>query len=56
MAMTDYRWRSIYDLAERGLLEKEAWQRVVHDDACKDPELAAILAHNRDEEKAHAAM
>lgn len=25
-------------------------------DACKDPELAAILAHNRDEEIEHAAM
>lgn len=25
-------------------------------DACEDPELRAILAHNRDEEKEHAAM
>jgi hypothetical protein len=25
-------------------------------DACRDPELQAILAHNRDEEKEHAAM
>lgn len=25
-------------------------------DSCKDPELKAILAHNRDEEKEHAAM
>ena len=25
-------------------------------DACKDNELSAILAHNRDEEKEHAAM
>jgi len=25
-------------------------------DACKDPDLTAILAHNRDEEKEHAAM
>jgi len=25
-------------------------------DACKNKELAAILAHNRDEEKEHAAM
>ena len=25
-------------------------------DACKDPELKSILAHNRDEEKEHAAM
>jgi len=45
--------RAIISLME----EQEAidWynQRV---DACKDPELAAILAHNRDEEKEHAAM
>ena len=36
-------------------LEAVDWdnQRV---DACKDPELKAILAHNRDEEKEHAAM
>ncbi len=36
-------------------LEAIDWynQRV---DACKDPELKAILAHNRDEEKEHAAM
>ncbi len=36
-------------------LEAVDWynQRV---DATKDPELAAILAHNRDEEKEHAAM
>lgn len=36
-------------------LEAADWynQRI---DACKDPELAAILAHNRDEEKEHAAM
>ena len=25
-------------------------------DSCNDPELKAILAHNRDEEKEHAAM
>jgi len=25
-------------------------------DACKDPDLKAILIHNRDEEKEHAAM
>jgi len=25
-------------------------------DACKDDELKAILAHNRDEEKEHASM
>ena len=25
-------------------------------DACKDEELKSILAHNRDEEKEHAAM
>ena len=45
--------RAIISLME----EREAvdWynQRV---DACKDKELAAILAHNRDEEKEHAAM
>lgn len=36
-------------------LEAVDWynQRV---DACKDPELKAILAHNRDEEKEHVAM
>ena len=36
-------------------LEAVDWynQRV---DACKDGELKAILAHNRDEEKEHAAM
>jgi len=36
-------------------LEAVDWynQRV---DACKDLELKAILAHNRDEEKEHAAM
>ena len=36
-------------------LEAVDWynQRV---DATKDPELAAILAHNRDEEKEHTAM
>jgi hypothetical protein len=36
-------------------LEAADWynQRI---DACKDRELAAILAHNRDEEKEHAAM
>ncbi len=36
-------------------LEAVDWynQRV---DACKDDELRAILAHNRDEEKEHAAM
>ena len=36
-------------------LEAVDWynQRV---DACKDKELKAILAHNRDEEKEHAAM
>ena len=36
-------------------LEAVDWynQRV---DACKNPELKKILAHNRDEEKEHAAM
>lgn len=45
--------RAIISLMEE--LEAVDWynQRV---DACKDPELAAILAHNRDEEKEHAAM
>ena len=45
--------RAITSLMEE--LEAVDWynQRV---DACKDPELAAILAHNRDEEKEHAAM
>ena len=45
--------RAITSLMEK--LEAIDWynQRV---DACKDPELKAILAHNRDEEKEHAAM
>ena len=45
--------RAIISLMEE--LEAVDWynQRV---DACKDPELAAILEHNRDEEKEHAAM
>ena len=45
--------RAITSLMEE--LEAIDWynQRV---DACKDPELRAILAHNRDEEKEHAAM
>jgi ferritin-like protein len=45
--------RAIVSLIEE--LEAVDWyqQRV---DACRDPELAAILAHNRDEEKEHAAM
>jgi ferritin-like protein len=45
--------RAIVSLMEE--LEAVDWynQRV---DACGDPELAAILAHNRDEEKEHAAM
>jgi Uncharacterized conserved protein len=45
--------RAIVSLMEE--LEAVDWynQRV---DACKDPELVAILAHNRDEEKEHAAM
>jgi len=45
--------RAIVSLMEE--LEAVDWynQRV---DACKDAELAAILAHNRDEEKEHAAM
>jgi ferritin-like protein len=45
--------RAIISLMEE--LEAVDWynQRV---DACKDNELKAILAHNRDEEKEHAAM
>ncbi len=45
--------RAIVSLMEE--LEAIDWyqQRV---DACKDPELRSILAHNRDEEKEHAAM
>jgi hypothetical protein len=45
--------RAIISLMEE--LEAVDWynQRV---DACKDAELAKILAHNRDEEKEHAAM
>ena len=45
--------RAIVSLMEE--LEAVDWynQRV---DACNDRELAAILAHNRDEEKEHAAM
>lgn len=45
--------RAIRSLMEE--LEAVDWyaQRV---DATDDPELAAVLAHNRDEEKEHAAM
>jgi ferritin-like protein len=45
--------RAIVSLMEE--LEAADWynQRV---DACKDEELKAILAHNRDEEKEHASM
>ena len=45
--------RAIISLMEE--LEAVDWynQRV---DACKDEELRKILAHNRDEEKEHAAM
>ena len=45
--------RAIVSLMEE--LEAVDWynQRV---DACKDDELRAILAHNRDEEKEHASM
>ncbi|GAB3393888.1 encapsulin-associated ferritin-like protein [Azotobacter armeniacus] len=45
--------RAIVSLMEE--LEAIDWynQRV---SACRDPELKAILAHNRDEEKEHAAM
>lgn len=45
--------RAIISLMEE--LEAIDWyqQRI---DACKNKELAGILAHNRDEEKEHAAM
>jgi ferritin-like protein len=45
--------RAIISLIEE--LEAIDWyqQRV---DACKNKELQAVLAHNRDEEKEHAAM
>jgi hypothetical protein len=45
--------RAIVSLMEE--LEAVDWynQRT---DACKDTELKAILAHNRDEEKEHASM
>jgi uncharacterized protein len=45
--------RAIISLMEE--LEAVDWynQRV---DACSDPDLKAILAHNRDEEKEHASM
>jgi len=45
--------RAITSLMEE--LEAVDWynQRV---DACSDPELKAVLAHNRDEEKEHASM
>jgi len=45
--------RAILSLMEE--LEAVDWynQRV---DACKDDDLRAILVHNRDEEKEHAAM
>ena len=45
--------RAILSLMEE--LEAVDWynQRV---DACSDPELKDILAHNRDEEKEHATM
>jgi ferritin-like protein len=45
--------RAIVSLMEE--LEAVDWynQRA---DACKDPQLKAILVHNRDEEKEHAAM
>jgi ferritin-like protein len=47
------RHRAVVSIMEE--LEAVDWydQRV---DATGDPELAAILAHNRDEEKEHAAM
>ena len=52
-AATRDRHRAITSLQEE--LEAIDWydQRV---DATSDPSLAAVLAHNRDEEKEHAAM
>src|SRR5262245_1152074 len=52
-SLTIDRHRAIVSLMEE--LEAIDWydQRV---DAASDPELAAILTHNRDEEKEHAAM
>jgi uncharacterized protein len=52
-AETKDRHRAIVSLMEE--LEAVDWydQRV---EACADAELGAILAHNRDEEKEHAAM
>jgi ferritin-like protein len=52
-ASTKNQHRAIISLIEE--LEAVDWynQRV---DACEDQELRAILAHNRDEEKEHAAM
>ena len=52
-AETIERHRAFVSLIEE--LEAADWydQRV---DATRDPALAAILAHNRDEEKEHAAM
>ncbi|MCU4184333.1 ferritin-like domain-containing protein [Acidiferrimicrobium sp. IK] len=52
-AATIDRHRAIVSLQEE--LEAVDWydQRV---DATSDPELAAVLAHNRDEEKEHAVM
>ncbi|CAJ63146.1 MULTISPECIES: encapsulin-associated ferritin-like protein [Frankia] len=52
-AQTVDRHRAIVSLMEE--LEAVDWydQRV---DAATDPELAQVLAHNRDEEKEHAAM
>ncbi|WP_261569321.1 ferritin-like domain-containing protein [Frankia gtarii] len=52
-ALTVDRHRAIVSLMEE--LEAVDWydQRV---DAATDPDLAQVLAHNRDEEKEHAAM
>ena len=45
--------RAIVSLMEE--LEAVDWYNQLAD-ACKDTELKAILAHNRDEEKEHASM
>ena len=47
------RHRAIISLMEE--LQAVDWYNQ-RDDACQDEDLKAILAHNRDEEKEHAAM
>ena len=63
----DYAHEKADDLTEQTLELRRAIASMIEEfeaatwyqervDACKDPELKAILAHNRDEEKEHAAM